>query len=176
MRSIPLNFNRPLASPFKVRRCTPGLPANDARNRPGTDHTLYGGPSAGCDDGVDPQTIVDRLDRIEALLQRQIETRETILRVGALELDLVERDARRVTRTIDLLPREYGLLKYMMQHSGQLLTRSRLLEDVWHYKFIPVTNLVDVHISRLRHKIDGPNEAPMIHNVRGAGFILRAEL
>jgi two-component system OmpR family response regulator len=65
------------------------------------------------------------------------------------------------------------LLEYMMQHSDQLLTRAMLLEEVWNYKFIPTTNLVDVHMGRLRHKVDGPGETPMIHNVRGAGFILR---
>jgi two-component system OmpR family response regulator len=109
------------------------------------------------------------------LLEWQIETRETILRVGTLELDLVERTARRVKRMICLLPREYRLLRFMMQHSGQLLARSKLFEEVWHYKFTPVTNLVDVHMGRLRHKVDGPTEAPMIHNIRGVGFILRAD-
>ena len=81
--------------------------------------------------------------------------------------------AGRGERTIALLPQEFRLLRYMMQHNGQLLKRSTLLEDVWHYKFIPKTNLVDVHMGRLRHKVNGPNEAPMIHNIRGAGFILR---
>jgi two-component system, OmpR family, response regulator len=75
---------------------------------------------------------------------------------------------------IDLLPREFRLLEYMMRRSDQLLTRAMLLEEVWNYKFVPATNLVDVHMGRLRHKVDGPDETPMIHNVRGAGFILRA--
>jgi two-component system, OmpR family, response regulator len=66
------------------------------------------------------------------------------------------------------------LLEYMMQHSDQLLTRAMLLEEVWNYKFIPNTNLVDVHMGRLRHKVDEVGETPLIHNVRGAGFILRA--
>jgi len=65
------------------------------------------------------------------------------------------------------------LLRYMMQHSDLLLTRRTLLEEVWHYRFIPKTNLVDVHMGRLRHKVNGPNETPMIHSIRGAGFILR---
>jgi two-component system OmpR family response regulator len=108
------------------------------------------------------------------LVERQIEVRQTTLEVGPLELDLIERSARRGERAIDLLPREFHLLKYMMQHSGQLLDRGMLLEEVWHYRFIPKTNLVDVHMGRLRHKVDGPNEPPMIHNIRGAGFILRA--
>ena len=122
---------------------------------------------------IDPHDIADRLAVLEALVQRQI-VRETILQVGPLHLDLIERTARRGERVIALLPQEFRLLKYMMQHGGQLLKRGTLLEEVWHYKFIPKTNLVDVHMGRLRHKVDGPNEAPMIHNIRGAGFILRA--
>ena len=120
-----------------------------------------------------PFAIVELIARIEALLRRPMESRETAIAVGALELDLIERRARRGERSIDLLPREFRLLEYMMQHSDQLLTRAMLLEEVWHYKFIPVTNLVDVHMGRLRHKVDGPGESPMIHNVRGSGFILR---
>jgi two-component system, OmpR family, response regulator len=120
-----------------------------------------------------PFAVVELVARIEALLRRPVESRETILRVGPLELDLIERTAKRGERVIDLLPREFRLLEYMMQRSDQLLTRAMLLEEVWNYKFVPATNLVDVHMGRLRHKVDGPNEAPMIHNVRGAGFILR---
>jgi two-component system, OmpR family, response regulator len=121
-----------------------------------------------------PFAIVELIARIEALLRRPAETRETTLRVGPLELDLIERSVRRGERKIDLLPREFRLLEYMMRRCDQLLTRAMLLEEVWNYKFIPATNLVDVHMGRLRHKIDGPGEPPMIHNVRGAGFILRA--
>jgi two-component system OmpR family response regulator len=120
-----------------------------------------------------PFAIVELVARIEALLRRPSESRETTLRVGPLELDLIERTARRGERAIDLLPREFRLLEYMMQRSDQLLTRAMLLEEVWNYKFVPATNLVDVHMGRLRHKVDGPDEVPMIHNVRGAGFILR---
>jgi DNA-binding winged helix-turn-helix (wHTH) protein len=99
---------------------------------------------------------------------------ETVLRVGSLQLDLLERTARRGDRKINLLPREFQLLKYMMQRNDQLLTREMLFRDVWHYKFVPETNLVDVHMGRLRRKVDGSNEAPMIRNVRGAGFVLSA--
>ena len=121
-----------------------------------------------------PFAVVELVARIEALLRRPAESRETTLRVGPLELDLIERTAKRGDRVIDLLPREFRLLEYMMQRSDQLLTRAMLLEEVWNYKFVPATNLVDVHMGRLRHKVDGPDDAPMIHNVRGAGFILRA--
>jgi two-component system OmpR family response regulator len=121
-----------------------------------------------------PFAIVELVARVEALLRRPAESRETTLRVGPLELDLIERTAKRGDRAIDLLPREFRLLEYMMQRSDQLLTRAMLLEEVWNYKFVPATNLVDVHMGRLRHKVDGPDEVPMIHNVRGAGFILRS--
>jgi two-component system OmpR family response regulator len=120
-----------------------------------------------------PFAIVELAARIEALLRRPVESRETVLRVGPLELDLLARTAKRGDRAIDLLPREFRLLEYMMRRKEQLLTRSMLLEEVWNYKFVPQTNLVDVHMSRLRHKVDKPNDTPMIHNVRGVGFILR---
>jgi two-component system OmpR family response regulator len=121
-----------------------------------------------------PFALLELVARIEALLRRPLESRETILRVGSLELDLIKRTAKRGERAIELLPREFRLLEYMMQRSDQLLTRAMLLEEVWNYNFVPATNLVDVHMGRLRHKVDGPNEATMIQNVRGAGFILRA--
>src|SRR6266566_9210248 len=120
-----------------------------------------------------PFAVVELIARIEALLRRPPETRETTLRVGPLELDLIERTVKRGERNIDLLPREFRLLEYMMRRSNQLLTRAMLLEEVWNYKFVPATNLVDVHMGRLRRKVDEPQEPPMIHNVRGAGFILR---
>jgi two-component system OmpR family response regulator len=121
-----------------------------------------------------PFAVVELIARVEALLRRPAETRETTLRVGPLELDLIERTAKRGERKMDLLPREFRLLEYMMRRSDQLLTRAMLLEEVWNYKFVPDTNLVDVHMGRVRHKVDGPGETPMIHNVRGSGFILRA--
>jgi DNA-binding response OmpR family regulator len=94
--------------------------------------------------------------------------------VGSLELDLMDRTAKRGDRKIDLRPREFRLLKYMMQRNDKLLTREILLKEVWNYKFVPETNLVDVHMGRLRRKVDGSNEVPMIRNVRGVGFVLSA--
>jgi DNA-binding winged helix-turn-helix (wHTH) protein len=101
-----------------------------------------------------------------------VPSNETALRVGPLELDLLDRSAKRGDRKIDLRPREFQLLKYMMQRSGKLLTRATLLQEVWHYRFVPETNLVDVHMGRLRRKVDASNETPMIRNVRGVGFVL----
>jgi two-component system, OmpR family, response regulator len=133
------------------------------------------GLRAGGDDYLTkPFATVELVARIEALLRRPAESRDTVLRVGPLELDLIERTARRGERAIDLLPREFRLLEYMMRRKEQMLTRAMLLEEVWNYKFVPQTNLVDVHMGRLRRKVDEPNEPPMIHNVRGMGFILRA--
>jgi two-component system OmpR family response regulator len=133
------------------------------------------GLHAGGDDYLTkPFASVELVARIQALLRRPSENRDTVLRVGPLELDLIERTAKRGERTIDLLPREFRLLEYMMRRNDQMLTRAMLLEEVWNYKFVPQTNLVDVHMGRLRHKVDEPGEPPLIHNVRGMGFILRA--
>src|SRR6202043_575845 len=109
-----------------------------------------------------PFAVVELVARIEALLRRPAESRETTLRVGPLELDLIERTAKRGDRAIDLLPREFRLLEYMMRRRGRVVTREMLLREVWKYKFVPKTNLVDVHMGRLRRKIDGPHEPPMI--------------
>jgi len=121
-----------------------------------------------------PFAVVELIARIEALLRRPGETRETTLRVGSLELDLIERTVKRGERNIELLPREFRLLEYMMRRKDQLLTRAMLFEEVWNYKFVPQSNLVDVHMGRLRRKVDRAEEQPMIHNIRGEGFVLRA--
>jgi two-component system, OmpR family, response regulator len=133
------------------------------------------GLRAGGDDYLTkPFATVELIARIEALLRRPTESRDTVLQVGPLKLDLIARTARRGDRSIDLLPREFRLLEYMMRRQDQMLTRAMLLEEVWNYKFVPQTNLVDVHMGRLRRKVDQPHDPQMIHNVRGTGFILRA--
>jgi DNA-binding winged helix-turn-helix (wHTH) protein len=119
-----------------------------------------------------PLAIAELTSSGEPSVQLPALPNETVLRVGPLELDLLDRTAKRGDRKIDLRPREFQLLKYMMQRSDKWLTRATLLKDVWHYKFVPETNLVDVHMGRLRRKVDGPNEAPVIRNVRGVGFVL----
>ncbi len=122
-----------------------------------------------------PLAIVEVIPDGKPVVWLAVPENETVLRVGSLELDLLDRTAKRGDRQINLLPREFLLLKYMMQRSEQLLTRETLLKEVWHYKFVPETNLVDVHLGRLRRKIDRPNEASMIRSVRGAGFVLSAD-
>jgi DNA-binding response OmpR family regulator len=121
-----------------------------------------------------PLSLVEIISKMESSARSLLEPRETVLRAGSLELDLIERTAKRGNRLINLRPREFQLLKYMMQRSDQLLTRATLFKEVWHYKFVPETNLVDVYMGRLRRKLDGSNEDPMIRNVRGEGFVLSA--
>jgi two-component system OmpR family response regulator len=132
------------------------------------------GLKVGGDDYVTkPFALPELTARVEALLRRPLETRATILRVGPLELDLIERVARREDRTIELSKSEFKLLEYFMRRPDRVVTREMLLEDVWNYRFLPQTNLVDVHIGRLRRKVDGLNEQPLLVSVRGMGFILR---
>ena len=121
-----------------------------------------------------PIAIGESISSGEPSVRLPARPNETMLRVGPLELDLLDRTAKRGDRQIDLRPREFRLLKHMMQRSDKMLTRATLLKEVWRYKFVPETNLVDVHMGRLRRKVDGPNDPPMIRNVRGVGFVLSA--
>jgi two-component system OmpR family response regulator len=120
--------------------------------------------------------VTELLSRLEALLKRPDEIRETTLSVGPLQLDLLTRTVARGQRSINLLPREFRLLAYMMRHHGQLVPRAMLFRDVWNYNFVPQSNLVDVHMGRLRRKIDQSAEPPMIYSIRGQGFVLRAPI
>ncbi|GAN87393.1 response regulator transcription factor [Komagataeibacter intermedius] len=132
------------------------------------------GLKAGGDDYLTKPFAMEELAaRVEALLRRPDTSRRTMLRVGPLEMDLIERTVTRDGVLIDLLPREFRLLEYLMRRPGQVLTRNMLLEDVWNYRFIPQTNLVDVHIGKLRRKIDESGRPPLIQSIRGAGFMLR---
>jgi two-component system OmpR family response regulator len=134
------------------------------------------GLKAGGDDYLPkPYAIVELLARLDALVRRrQPEQVQTKLAVGDLELDLLSRSATRNSQAIDLQPREFLLLEYLMRHAGQVVTRTMLLENVWDYHFDPQTNVIDVHISRLRAKIDKGFAEPLLHTVRGAGYCLRA--
>jgi two-component system, OmpR family, response regulator len=139
------------------------------------DDRVIGLKTGGDDYLSKPFALAELAARIEALLRRPAESRATSLRVGPLELDLIDRKARRNGRDIELLPREFKLLEYLMRRPDQVVTRDMLLEDVWHYRFLPQTNLVDVHIGKVRHKIDLPGEAVLIRGVRGVGFMLVSE-
>jgi two-component system OmpR family response regulator len=133
------------------------------------------GLRAGGDDYLTkPFAFSELLARLEALLRRAqpAEQPVTALRVGDLEMDLLTRSVKRADRTIELQPREFRLLEYLMRHSGQVVTRTMLLESVWDYHFDPQTNVIDVHISRLRAKIDRGFDKPLLHTVRGAGYKL----
>src|SRR5690348_7884122 len=134
------------------------------------------GLRAGGDDYlVKPFAFSELLARIEALLRRgQTPMATTRLRVGDLEMDLLTRSVTRGGRPIELLPREFQLLEYLMRNAGHVVTRTMLLENVWDYHFDPQTNVIDVHVSRLRQKIDRNFERPLLHTVRGAGYCLRA--
>jgi two-component system OmpR family response regulator len=136
------------------------------------------GLRAGADDYLTkPFAFSELLARIEALLRRRQseQTAETRLVVGDLEMDLLARAVKRAGRQIDLQPREFRLLEYLMRHAGQVVTRTMMLESVWDYHFDPQTNVIDVHVSRLRQKIDKGFGKPLLHTVRGAGYSLRAE-
>jgi len=134
------------------------------------------GLKAGGDDYLTkPYAFVELLARIDALMRRrQPSAVKTKLQVGDLELDLLTRAAKRNGASIDLQPREFRLLEYLMRHAGQVVTRTMLLESVWEYHFDPQTNVIDVHISRLRAKIDKGFDPALLQTVRGAGYMIRA--
>src|SRR5712672_1915019 len=133
------------------------------------------GLRAGGDDYlVKPFAFSELLARLEALLRRGTgPTTATKLRVADLELDLLTRTVRRQGKAIEVLPREFRLLEYLMRNAGHVVTRTMLLEHVWDYHFDPQTNVIDVHISRLRQKIDKGFAKPLLNTVRGAGYSLR---
>lgn len=134
------------------------------------------GLRAGGDDYVaKPYSLSEVLARLEVLLRRRTWRAPTdgILRVGDLELDRASRIVRRGGLTIALQPREFHLLEYLLRHADQVVTRMMILEAVWDYDFDPQTNVIDVHISRLRQKL-GDADNPLIHTIRGAGYMLRA--
>jgi len=136
------------------------------------------GLKAGGDDYLTkPFAFSELLARVEALGRRaKGETGPTTrLTVADLEMDLLSRQVKRDGQKIDLQPREFRLLEYLMRHAGQVVTRTMLLEGVWDYHFDPQTNVIDVHVSRLRQKIDKPFPTALIHTIRNAGYMLRAD-
>ena len=134
------------------------------------------GLKAGGDDYLTkPFAFSELLARLEALERRSAAgALETTLAAGDLVMDLLDREVKRGDTPIDLQPREFRLLEYLMRHRNQVVTRTMLLENVWDYNFDPQTNVIDVHISRLRGKIDKNFDTQLLNTVRGAGYILRA--
>ena len=133
------------------------------------------GLRAGGDDYLPkPYSFAELLARVEVLSRRRGgRGEETVLRVGDLVLDRMSREVKRGEEEVVLQPREFRLLEYLMKHAGQVVTRTMLLENVWDYHFDPQTNVIDVHISRLRSKIDKGFSQPLLHTVRGAGYMIR---
>ena len=143
--------------------------------RGGVEDRVRGLRGGGDDYLTKPFAFSELLARIEALLRRpKAGVAETLLKVGDLEMDLLARQVRRAGVAIELQPREFRLLEYLMRHAGQVVTRTMLYENVWDYHFDPQTNVIDVHVSRLRGKIDRGFDKPLIQTVRGAGYSLRA--
>jgi two-component system, OmpR family, response regulator len=134
------------------------------------------GLRAGGDDYlVKPFAYTELLARVEAVARRSaVVIKETILRVGDLELDLISRKANRGGREIDLLPREFQVLEYLVRNEGHVVPRAMLLEHVWDLHFDPTTNIIDVYVGRVRRKVDDQQAYPLIHTVRGVGFCVRA--
>jgi two-component system OmpR family response regulator len=133
------------------------------------------GLEAGADDYlVKPFAFAELLARVSALARRPPIAATTTLKVGDLEVDLLSRNVTRAGKRIELLAQELKILEYLLRHAGEIVTRTMLLEKVWDFHFDPKTNIVETHISRLRAKIDKGFDKPLLHTVRGAGYVIRA--
>ena len=139
------------------------------------DDRVRGLRGGGDDYLVKPFAFAELLARIEALARRSTTVaKETVLRVSDLELDLVARTANRAGQEIELLPREFQVLEYLVRNAGQVVPRAMLLQHVWNLNFDPTTNIIDVYVGRVRRKVDNHRSYPLIHTVRGVGFCVRA--
>lgn len=134
------------------------------------------GLRAGGDDYLTkPFEAIELTARLDALIRRRhVAPRSTMLRGGVIEIDLLTREVRRGSQPVDLLPREYDLLHHLLLHAGEVVTRTMLLEEVWGYRSEERTNVIDVHVSKLRQKIDEPGKPSLIQTVRGSGYIFHA--
>jgi two-component system OmpR family response regulator len=140
------------------------------------DDRVQGLRSGGDDYLIKPFAFSELLARLEALARRHdSNAADAVLKVGDLEMDRLAHKVSREGRTLDLQPREFRLLEYLMRHANQVVTRTMLLENVWDYHFDPQTNVIDVHVSRLRGKIDRDFHQPLLHTVRGTGYCLRRD-
>ena len=139
------------------------------------DERVRGLRAGGDDYMTKPFASEEMAARLEVLLRRaHIQPRESVLRVADLEMDLITRSVRRGGREVALLPTEFKLLEFLMRNSEQVLTRTMIFEAIWGYHFDPGTNLIDVHLGRLRRKVDTPDETPLIKTIRGSGYALTA--
>jgi two-component system OmpR family response regulator len=137
------------------------------------DQRIQGLRAGGDDYLTKPFSPEEMFARVEVLLRRRPRhaKAETLLRSGALELDLVRRKVSHRQRELDLQPTEFRVLEFMMRHTGQVLTRTMIFEAVWGCRFDPGTNLIDVHVGRLRKKVETPGERPLIRTIRGSGYL-----
>ena len=134
------------------------------------------GLNSGADDYlVKPFSFAELLARIRVVLRRGADVLPAVLEVADLRLDPVGRGVERAGRRIDLSAKQFALLEYLLRHAGQVVSRTMILEHVWDFEFDAMTNVVDVHINRLRNKVDRDFDRPLIHTLRGVGYVLRAE-
>jgi two-component system OmpR family response regulator len=140
----------------------------------GVDDRVAGLEAGGDDYLIKPFAFAELLARVSALARRPPIVATTALRVGDLEIDLLARTVTRGGKRLELLAQEFKILEYLMRHAGEIVTRTMLLEKVWDFHFDPKTNIVETHISRLRSKIDKGFDKPLLHTVRGAGYVIRA--
>jgi len=139
------------------------------------DERVRGLRAGGDDYMTKPFDFLELTARLDILLRRASgPQRETTLRVGKLEMDLLKHTVQLGEKHVELLPREFRLLEYLMRHPGQIVTRTMLFEEVWNYHYTEPTNVIDVHVSKLRRKLDPDGTQPLIHTVRGSGYMLRA--
>ncbi|MHB1556241.1 MAG: response regulator [Isosphaeraceae bacterium] len=142
----------------------------------GAVHDRVEGLDAGADDYlVKPFSFAELMARIRVVLRRGPEVQPAVLRVGDLVLDPAARTVERAGQRIELSAKQFTLLQYLMRHAGQVVSRTMIQEHVWNYDFDGLTNVVDVHINRLRNKVDRGFDRPLIHTLRGVGYVLREE-
>ncbi len=141
----------------------------------GVDERVRGLRAGGDDYLTKPFDFLELTARLDVLLRRRgAPVRETVLRAGRLEMDLLTHSVRNGGKVVELLPREFRLLEFLMRHAGQVVTRTMLFEEVWNYRSVEPTNVIDMHISKLRRKLDADGGETIIRTVRGAGYVLRA--
>ena len=159
----------------RLREAGVGTPALILSALGEIDDRVRGLRAGGDDYLVKPFAFAELLARVEALARRSATVvKETVLRVDDLELDLMTRTVRRGGSEIELLPREFQVLEYLVRNAGQVVPRAMLLQHVWDLHFDPTTNIIDVYVGRVRRKVDGQQAYPLIHTIRGVGFCVRS--